>query len=213
MNNTLEMNKQQILIKIIKEFMLMWLLTGVGMIIGSFLPPVLAMCMSILALVLLIITLFVKGTKTKSKIFYVIPFLMGFAFYFSINFYLAELGAGMVLGILVLTVVMFLGLGFLGYVAIKRNLSFMGKLLLFALLALIIVSIIGLFFSTYMFQLLLAVAGIFIFSLYVVYDFNEIQHNHITNEETTGYALNLYLDFINFFLNLLRLAYLLFNED
>lgn len=213
MNDTLEMSKSKILMKILKEFMFMWLLTGVGMFIGSFLPPIFALCMSVLAIVLLIVTLFIKGSKVVSKIFYAVPFLMGFAFYFSVNFYLSELGAGMVAGVLVLTIVMFIGLGFLGFVAIKKNLGFMGKFLFFALILLIAVSIIGIFFSTYMLQLILAMAGIAIFSLYTLYDFNRIQHDNISSDETTGYALNLYLDFINLFLDLLRLTYLLFSSD
>lgn len=209
MNDTLEMGKSKILMKIIKEFMFMWLLTGVGMFIGSFLPPFFALCMSILAIVLLIITFFVKRSKVVNKIFYAVPFLMGFAFYFSVDFYLSELGSGMVTGVLVLTIFMFLGLGFLGYVAIKKDLGFMGKFLLFALIILIAVSIIGIFFSSHMLQLILAIGGIAIFSLYTLYDFNRIQHDNIRSEETTGYALNLYLDFINLFLSILRLVYAL----
>lgn len=206
MNDTLKMDKSEILIKIIKEFMFMWLLTGVGMLIGSFLPPIIAMGMSILAILLLIVTFFVKSSKIVSKIFYAVPFLMGFAFYFSVNFYLSELGSEMVVGVLLLTIFMFLGLGFLGYVAIKKDLGFMGKFLLFALIILIAVSIIGIFFSSHMLQLIIAIGGIAIFSLYTLYDFNRIQHDNIKRDETTGYALNLYLDFINLFLSILRLV-------
>lgn len=192
--------------------MFMWLLTGAGMFIGSFLPPAVAMVISLLAIVLLLITLFVKRAKVVSKIYYAVPFLTGFAFYFSVNHYLGKLGPEMVIGVLVLTIVMFIGLGLLGYVAIKKDLGFMGKFLMFALIILIVVSIIGIFFSSHMLELILAAGGIVIFSLYTLYDFNRIQHDNIRPEETTDYALNLYLDFINLFLDILRLVGLLSDD-
>lgn len=212
MNNYQVLDKSEALAKILREFMLMWLLTGAGMFLGSLLPPIVSLFMSILALVLLIATIFMKSKKVN-KIFYAVPFLLGFAFFFSVSFYLEALGAGLVLGILLLTIVMFVGLGFLGYVAIKTNLGGWGKFLLFALLILIGVGIIGIFFPSYMLQLLLALAGIIIFSLYTVYDFNQIQHNDISADETTGYALSLYLDFLNLFLKLLQLAYAILGDD
>lgn len=209
----MDSTKKSILIKILKEFMLMWLLTGVGMFIGSKLPPIVALCMSVLALVLLIVTFFIKKrTKVINKIFYAVPFLMGFAFYFSVNHYLGKLGPEMVVGVLIITIAIFLGLGFLGYFAIKKDLGFMGKFLMFALIILIVVSIIGIFFSSHLLELILATGGIVIFSLFTLYDFNRIQHDTIQPSETTGYALNLYLDFINLFLDILRLVGLLSDD-
>lgn len=202
-------SKPQILAKIMKEFIFMWILTGVGMFLGSMLPQGVALLMSILAIVLLIVAIFVKKNKVVNKIFYAVPFLMGFAFFYSVNHYLGKLGPEMVLGVLAITVIMFAGLGVMGYVVIKKDLGFLGKFLLFALIILIVVSIIGIFFSSHMLQLLLAVGGIVIFSLYTLYDFNRIQHDDIKKDETTGYALSLYLDFINLFLDILRLVSLI----
>lgn len=207
------MSKNEALSKIMREFTFMWILTGLGMLIGSFLPPIVALCMSVLAIVLLIVTWFVKSKSTVNKIFYAVPFLMGIAFFFSIDFYLKELGGGLVLGILLLTVVLFVTLGFFGMVVIKKDLGFMGQFLLFALIGLILVSIVGFFFASYFLQVALAGFGIILFCLYTLYDFNQMAQRNIQSSDTVGYALNLYLDFINLFLDLLRLVYLLKGDD
>lgn len=207
------MTKNEALSKIMREFAFMWILTGLGMLIGSFLPPIVALCMSVLAIVLLIVTWFVKSKSTVNKIFYAVPFLMGIAFFFSIDFYLKELGGGLVLGILLLTVVLFVALGFFGMVVIKKDLGFMGQFLLFALIGLILVSIVGFFFASYFLQVALAGFGVILFCLYTLYDFNQIAKRDIEPSDTVGYALNLYLDFINLFLDLLRLVYLLKGDD
>lgn len=206
------MEKRDVLIKITKEFIIMWVLTGVGMFLGSKVPPIIALSFSFLALILIISTYFIKDMSKINKIFYLIPFLMGFSFYYSISYYLGHLGGDLVLSILLLTILMFLGLGFIGYITIKKDLGGMWKFLLFALLVLILVSIAGLFFSSQLLHLLIAIGGIIIFALYIVYDFNRIQHDSIEENETTGYALSLYLDFINLFLHILKLVGVL-SED
>lgn len=198
--------KSEILLKILKEFIIMWILTGIGMAIGSILPPIVSLIMSVIALVLIISTYFIKDNSKITKVFFAVPFLMGFAFYYSVSFYLQKLGGQMVLGILILTLLMFLGLGFLGYVAIKRDLGFLGVFLLLALIILIVASVINIFFASHLMELLIALGGVVIFSLYTIFDFNRIQKDDIQKNETTGYALSLYLDFINLFLHLLRLA-------
>lgn len=200
------MEKREVLLKITREFMFMWILTGVGMFLGSKVSPAIALGFSFLALILIISTYFIKDMSKITRIFYLIPFLMGFSFYYSISFYLGYLGREMVLSVLLLTLLMFIGLGVIGYITIKRDLGGMWKFLLFALLILILVSIAGLFFSSQLLHLLIAIGGIVIFALYIVYDFNRIQHNNIGANETTGYALSLYLDFINLFLHILKLV-------
>lgn len=198
--------KSEIMLKIVKEFVVMWILTGIGMAIGSILPPFVSLIMSVIALLLIISTYFIKDNSKITKVFFAVPFLMGFAFYYSVSFFLQKLGGQMVLGVLILTLLMFLGLGFLGYVAIKRDLGFLGVFLLLALIVLIVASIISIFFTSYLLQLLITLGGVLIFSLYIIFDFNRIQHDNIQRNETTGYALSLYLDFINLFLYLLRLV-------
>ena len=46
--------------------------------------------------------------------------------------------------------------------------------------------------------------GTVVFSLYIMYDFNRMKNMDFTDEAVPLLALNLYLDFINLFLNLLR---------
>ena len=207
------MSKNEALSKIMKEFTFMWILTGLGMILGSFLPPVLALCTSVLALILLIITMFIKNKSTVNRIFYLVPFLMGVAFFYSITYYLSSLGTGLVLGVLLLTIVLFVALGFFGMVVIKKDLGFMGQFLIFALIGLILITIVGFFFASYFLQVALAGFGVILFCLYTLYDFNQIAKSDIEPSDTVGHALGLYLDFVNLFLYILRLISLLKGDD
>ena len=52
----------------------MWVLTVVGMYIATLLPPAIVMPISIIALVLLIIVIFVRNLKLANSIMYTIPF-------------------------------------------------------------------------------------------------------------------------------------------
>lgn len=201
------------LLNVMKQFVIMWLLTGVGMFIGSMLPPIVATFMSILAIGALILTWFVKKTKVVKKIMFIVPFLMGFAFYFSVNMYANKLGSGAVMGALVLTIAMFLILGFVGYVAIKRDLGGLGQVLMFALLALILLSIVSIFFHSAILHMIIAFGGLIIFSLYTLYDFNQMKQNGIPPGSETYYALNLYLDFLNLFLKVLQVFDILSSDD
>lgn len=207
------MGKNEALGKIMREFMFMWILTGLGMIIGSFLPPLIAMIVSLLSIVLLIVAIFVKKQGAVNKIFYLVPLLLGVSFYYSVNFYLSELGSGLVIAVLGLTVALFIALGFFGMVVVKKDLGFMGQILFFALLGLIIIGIVAIFVPSFALQVAVAGAGVVIFCLYTLYDFNQIAHREITPGETVGHALGLYLDFLNLFLDLLRLVYLFVNDD
>lgn len=60
-------SKPQILSKIMKEFIFMWILTGVGMFLGSMLPQGVALLMSILAIILLVAAIFIKKNKVVNK--------------------------------------------------------------------------------------------------------------------------------------------------
>lgn len=202
------MTKNEALGKIMKEFTFMWILTGLGMILGSFLPPAVALIVSLLAIVLLIVTFFLRSRTTVNRIFYAVPFLMGVAFFYSVSFYLKEIGSTMVLSILALTIVLFVALGIFGMVIIKKDLGFMGQILFFALIGLIIVSIVAIFVPSFALQVAVAGAGVIIFCLYTLYDFNQIAKREIGPEDTVGHALGLYLDFLNLFLDLLRLVWL-----
>jgi FtsH-binding integral membrane protein len=76
-----------------------------------------------------------------------------------------------------------------------------------ALIGIVVVSIFSIFvpFSSGL-TLILSIAGVLLFSLYTIYDFNKIRHQNITEEDVPFVAIGLYLDFLNLFLNILRIV-------
>lgn len=99
-----------------------------------------------------------------------------------------------------------------GYVT-KTNLSSFGKVLIFALLAIIIMSLINMFIGNGTFGIVISVISIVVFLGLTAYDMQALRamYNYYSNDENElnkvaiyG-ALDLYLDFINIFLELLRL--------
>jgi len=90
----------------------------------------------------------------------------------------------------------------------KRDLTSLGGFLVVGLIALIIVSIINLFIGNSVLDMALSAIGIIIFLGFTAYDAQNIQdtlkYGSDTNLEVMG-ALSLYLDFMNLFLDLLKL--------
>lgn len=108
--------------------------------------------------------------------------------------------------------IMFGLLALYGYTT-KTDLTSFGKLLLFGLLAIIIMSIINIFVGNGAFGIIISIASVVIFLGLTAWDMQKLKmlYNYYSSDETelskfTIYgALDLYLDFINIFLQLLSL--------
>ena len=102
---------------------------------------------------------------------------------------------------------LFLGFGLIGYFT-KLDLTKIGIYLVMALFGVIIASLINVFVGSEVFDLGLCIIAIIIFLAYIAYDIQLIKKNMfgIENEDNLVIygALQLYLDFINLFLRLLR---------
>ena len=104
------------------------------------------------------------------------------------------------------------GMSAYGYFT-KRDLTSIGNLCLMGLLGLVIASVINLFFHNDILYWVTTYAGILIFVGLTAYDTQKIKQMNIIGNEGTEEdmkesimgALTLYLDFINLFLNLLRI--------
>jgi FtsH-binding integral membrane protein len=103
--------------------------------------------------------------------------------------------------------VMFVTMSVYGYFT-KRDLSNMGDMLFIALIAIIIASIINIFIGSTVLQMVISAIAIVIFLAFTAYDTQTIREQLMDGDdyrvEILG-ALNLYLDFINLFVNLLQL--------
>lgn len=106
-----------------------------------------------------------------------------------------------------ITSVLFLGFGLIGYFT-KIDLTKIGIYLVMALFGVIIASVINMFIGSETFSLGICILGIIIFLAYIAYDIQIIKKNMFGIEKEDNLviygALQLYLDFINLFIRLLR---------
>lgn len=115
-------------------------------------------------------------------------------------------GNSILLTTLAMTAAVFAGMATLGS-SIKKDLSGMSSFLFTGLILLIVGSLINLFFQSSLTVLVLSGAGSLLFSLYIMYDVNQIVKNKTTN--VIWATVSLYLDIINLFVNLLNIISIL----
>jgi FtsH-binding integral membrane protein len=109
-----------------------------------------------------------------------------------------------VLQALIITVGVFLGLTLFTFQS-KYDFSGMGPFLFGGLIALCVTGLVGVFLPfSRTFDLIMAIGGCLIFSGYIVYDTYMI-NNRLSPDEYIMGSISLYLDFINLFINILRL--------
>lgn len=123
---------------------------------------------------------------------------------------LAYTGAS-VARVFLITAAMFGGMSIYGYTT-KKDLSSMGSFLMMGVWGLIIASVVNLFFQSPGMSYAISVIGVLVFTGLAAYDTQAVRQIYYgsDNEDTIGRkaivgALNLYLDFINMFIYLLRL--------
>ena len=129
---------------------------------------------------------------------------------FSVIFLIYELTS--IVLIFGLTALLFGGLVFYGYVT-KKDMTKIGNICIVALIVIIIATIVNLFLKNEIFDIILTIIGILIFVGLTVYDMQKIKNfytsyendEEMVNKVAIYGALELYLDFINLFIRLLRL--------
>jgi len=108
---------------------------------------------------------------------------------------------------------MFAVMSVIGFVT-KKDLSSWGRILLMALIGIIIASVVNIFVASSRLDWMISYVGVLLFSGLTVYDTQKIKHMLMSygtdiSDQTKKIALlgslNLYLDFINLFLSLLRI--------
>ena len=95
----------------------------------------------------------------------------------------------------------------------QRDLTGMGSFLFMGLIGLVLASIVNIFWPNGMLQFVISIAGVLIFAGLTAYDTQKIKEMYSAYDDATNAgrkavmgALSLYLDFINLFMMLLRLA-------
>lgn len=201
------MEKQQFN-KVLQFFTVLWVFTIIGLLIGTVLPQAFILPLSIVTLILLIAMMFSRTMRRLGRfISIIVATLVGITFYSALNFYLGALGGGVVLLILGTTAIIFIAAGLYGYYT-KRDFTNKESILFILLVGLIAFSIIAIFvkFSSVVW-IFVSALGVIVFTVYTIFDMNQIAKQPIKDEDVPMIALNLYLDFINLFQYLLSLVY------
>lgn len=144
-----------------------------------------------------------KMSVTTAKICYLIySVITGFTF--GLIFLVYELTS--IVMVFLATALVFGIFALIGYFT-KRDLSKFGSWLLMSLIAVIIVSIVNIFIASSMLELIISIIFIIIFLGYIVFDMKNAEGlmEAVGEEKGAIYgAFQLYLDFINLFVRLLR---------
>lgn len=157
--------------------------------------------------IILVITLSARITKmnpTTARILFILySFVTGLTF--SSIFLVYEMGS--IIFVFLIAAIVFGIFALLGYVT-KLDLTKMGTFLLMSLIGILVCSIINIFVGNGMFEIIICSVSIIVFLGFTAYDVQKIKllsdYYDEDNIAIIG-ALELYLDFINIFLDLLRL--------
>jgi hypothetical protein len=148
-------------------------------------------------------------SKTAAgALFFLYSFLNGVTLSFLLAIYTAE----SIQSVFMLSALMFGCLSAFGYFT-KRNLSAMGSFMFMGLIGIIGASILNIFMQSSAIHFAISVIGVLVFAGLTAYDTQKLkamslelyENGELASKGAIVGALNLYLDFINLFLMLLRL--------
>lgn len=157
---------------------------------------------------------FRRKIKVGYSFVYAYAFFSGATLFYAIGFYVQALGFAMVASAVAVTTFGFGALAFYGYTT-KRDLTFMSGMLFIGVISLIGFSLVGIFvpgINVGFTGLLIAAAGVAIFSGYTILDMNMYARYMTTEEEMPMFVLSIYLDYINLLMYVLRLLYVIFGR-
>lgn len=129
---------------------------------------------------------------------------------FTLSIILAAYTYSSVVSAFVTSSIMFFVMAIVGRVT-KKDLSGMGRACLGALFGIIIASVVNIFLGSGTLDFIISIVGVVIFSGLIAWDNQKIRYVYEQSNGNPGnnwavsLALHLYLDFINLFLNILRL--------
>lgn len=223
----MQSGKSLITSHVLPRFFSTLLLSFIGTLVGGmFIPETVALALGlvpILVLLLLLIKSFSAGRKRKKGLstyglrlpmwlVYVFTLLVGISIYPAIDLYVDAMGMALVVAAFGIASALFGGLFIYTYFT-KKDFSFLGGMLFFALLTLILLSIANIFIGSSFMDLGLAFAGILIFSGYMLYDISRMKESGFKEADVPAAVFDLYLNFINIFLDILRVLNFFTSRD
>lgn len=192
----------------------------IGYIFGLLFIPESFIYMANMIMIVLIIGLVIMAILSKKSIIprrfsmnfvYIFTFIDGILMSPIISYYVGDLGSGVVINVLIATMILFGMLSFIANRSESTKFLRLGPILFALLIALLFMSILNIFLYGKVFNIAISVLGILIFSAYILYDISilkmEIEYGNIRERDDLSiHVLNLYLDFVNILLDLLRLV-------
>lgn len=191
---------------VLQTFALSLLVSFIGMLVGAMIVPASLVPLFIVAEVVMLIAAVVirlRGRSIGYTFLYAFTAVSGVTLYPVIMAYGSQMGANVVSGAFLATAVIFGGLAFYAHRS-QRDFSFLGGFLVAATLGLLLMGVLNLFlhFGSAV-SFVWSAAGVLIFSGWVLYDVAQYRDG-VDPADVPLAALNIYLDFINLFLYILR---------
>ena len=159
-----------------------------------------------LALVFLASSMAAKNSPAALPVFLLYSVLNGFTLSFVVAFYTP----GTVLSAFVSSALLFFVMAAVGLLT-KKDLGGLGRSMMAALIGLLIAMVVNLFLASSLFDYMISVAMVLVFSGLIAWDNQKIRYvyEQSQGQVATGWvismALSIYLDFINLFLSILRI--------
>ncbi|MFO3692391.1 hypothetical protein DOS68_07920 [Staphylococcus felis] len=184
-------------------FMYYWMIFGVFVYLGQFLPIEWRKPLSIGLLVLILITMVVQRARFSGIIMsHIYTIISGLLSYATLMYTIEDLGSNLLIQNVIIAVLGFIVFGFIGYFFIK-DASNMGKYLFVTFIVLIVMSIISWFIHNPMLHTVIAIVGVLLFLLYTLYDFNRLKRGQFSPREM---GFNLFLNLFRIIRYVLKLA-------
>lgn len=165
------------------------------------------------ALIILVIAEFavlmfaIKARKNKScniQLLYGFAALSGLTLSPMLSMYILNGQSNLIVMAFTLTSVLFGSLTYYVHTS-KKDFSYLGGFLFSGLILLLVAGLLGFFFPAIISSIAYSVIGVLLFSGFVLYDTSNILHHYASDEYIVA-TLNLHLDFLNLFIDLLRLV-------
>lgn len=200
----------QFMQRVLGNFGFTLLLAAAGAFLGWRLPPVAYPILMIIEFILLIAAVLVRKSSAASPVLvYAFAAVSGATTVPIIHWAMATTGGtAVVYNALGATGAVFCAMAWYGSSS-RRDLSGWGTFLYVGLFGALIASLIGIFIThSVMFHIMISSVCVIVFTGFIAYDINQIKANW-RNYDINIATLNLYLDFLNLFVHLLRLMAIL----
>lgn len=206
MDRTVSVTQSGSFAHVLQTFAISLLVSFLGTLIGAMVVPESMIMLFVIAEVVMLVAAIIiriRGKNIGYGFLYAFTAISGVTLYPVIMAYGGELGASVVSGAFFATSAIFGSLAFYAHRS-QRDFSFLGGFLFAGTIGLVLMSVLGMFlhFGSMM-NLVWSMVGILIFSGWVLYDVAQYR-NGVDPQAVPLAALNIYLDFINLFLYILR---------